>query len=282
MSPNELRRLAYFPGCMSTDCARELSASLCAVLEALDIEVLELPDWNCCGGDVADSSGSVAGRPLAQRILRQAATLADELVCACPVCTGRLRSVDSTAVHSALDVLTEQHTLTLIKARRKEELEGIKAACYYGPVRDDFNGSSTDGPPMERLMRTCGVSTVKWAGRRKPHGGYAAFTQPGLMRASAGRVLTDAIDAGADVIVVEDPHAQLNLDLFQYQIGQELKRTVDIPVLFCTELVAHVLGLDITERCYRRHATPPFGMFLDYYDRRFAVVSEKAPGEPKG
>lgn len=267
---------------MSTDCARELDASLCAVLRALDVEPVELPDWNCCGGDTVDSSGSVAGRPLAVRILESAATLADELVCACPVCTGRLRNAESKlTVHSALDVLAEPHTLALIKARRKEQLEGIKVACYYGPVRDDLNANSADGPPMERLMRTCGLSTVKWTGRRKPHGGYAAFTRPELMRALAGRVLTDAIDAGADIIVVEDPHAQLNLDLFQYQIGQELKRTVDIPVLFCTELVAHVLGLGVTERCYRRHATPPLRVFLDYYDQRFAVVSERAPDESK-
>jgi len=91
----------------------------------------------------------------------------------------------------------------------------------------------------------------------------------------AGRVLEEAMDAGADIIVVEDPHAQLNLDLFQYPIGRELRRAVDIPVLFVSELVAHTLGLEVIDRCYNRHATPPWRVFLDYYDRKFAVVSEE-------
>ena len=57
------------------------------------------------------------------------------------------------------------------------------------------------------------------------------------------------------------------------------KRAVEIPVLFAGELVAHVLGLDVAESCYRRHMTSPLGLFLDYYDRQFAVMSKKTPDE---
>ena len=272
MNRPELRRVTYYPGCMSLDCAGELDQSLRAVLAGLDVEPVEQADWNCCGGDVVDSVFPSGGTALIRRIMDGVGADLEELICACPVCARRLRtSVGRVAVCSALEFLTRPHTLALIDQRRKEKLTGVKAACYYGPSRSGWEEDSPETPPMETLVRTCGLTPVKWAGRRRAHGGYSTFTRPALMRVLAGRILTDAIDAGADLIVLDDPHAQLNLDLFQYQIGRELKRAVDIPVLFASELVAHALGLDVIERCYRRHVTPPFRVFLDYYDRRFAV-----------
>ena len=283
MASGQPRRLAYFPGCMSLDCSREMDISLRAVFAALDVQLVELPDWNCCGGDLADSMGSTVARALAMRILTQAAQVADELVCACPVCVGHLSGFgDGVRVRSALEVLAEPHLLSLIEERRAERLEGMKAVCYTGPVSNASTGeTSSTGPALEKVVRTCGLATVKWPGRRKPHGGTSVFTRPELMRALAAKVLTDAIDAGADLIVLDDPHAQLNLDLFQYPIGRERKRAFEIPVLFAGELVAHVLGLDAAESCYRRHMTSPLGLFLDYYDRQFAVMSKKAPDESK-
>ena len=281
MNPPEPRRVAYYPGCMSLDCARELDQSLRAALRALDVEPVELKGWSCCGGDILDSVFPTAGVPLASRILESAGAIAKELVCACPVCAKRLRELGgAVAVRSALEFLTDSRMLALIGRRRKENLEGLKAACYYGPSRNGTDEDAPENPPMETLARACGLTAVKWPGRRRPHGGTSAFARPALMRALAGKILTDAIDAGADLILVDDPHAQLNLDLFQYAIGKELKRAVDIPVLFESELVAHALGLDVAEACYHRHATSPYGLFLDYYDRRFAVRSE-APRDGK-
>lgn len=276
MSAPEKRRVAYFPGCMSVDCARELDMSLRAALAALDVEAVELAGWNCCGGDVVDSVTPAAAAPLARRILDEAASLNDELVCACPVCPTRLGGAEGRVkVRTALELLSEPHMLSLIEQRRKEKLEGLKVACFYGPARVVTGDDAPESRPMEDVMRTCGLTVVSWPGRRRPHGGYSAFAAPSLMRAIAGRVLVEAIESGADLIVLEDPHAQLNLDLFQYTIGRELRRAVDIPVLFVSELVAHTLGLEVVDRCYSRHATPPFRVFLDHYDRQFAVVPKE-------
>ena len=278
MSRTEARRVAYYPGCMSLDCVRELNISMRAVLTALDIEPVEWKGWNCCGGDLGDSVFPEGASALTERILTSAASVGTELVCACPVCASRLGGAKGAVkVSSALELLTRPHTMALLEQRRKETLEGLKAACYYGPSRGGSEEDTPGSPPLEQLARMCGVSPVKWAGRQRPHGGYSAFMSPGLMRGLAGKILTDAMEAGADFILVEDPHAQLNLDLFQYPIGRELKRAVDIPVLFASELAAHALGLDEAEGCYGRHATPPFRMLLDHYDRRYAVKSEPKP-----
>ena len=91
MAPDRPRRLAYFPGCMSLDCAREMDISLRAVFAALDIHLVELPDWNCCGGNLVDSMGSGTAWSLAERILRR--TGVD--ITLCPHCgKGHLRRTD--------------------------------------------------------------------------------------------------------------------------------------------------------------------------------------------
>ena len=40
---------AYYPGCYLHSSASEYDISTMAVCEVLDIELIELDDWNCCG-----------------------------------------------------------------------------------------------------------------------------------------------------------------------------------------------------------------------------------------
>ncbi len=53
-----MRYYTYFPGCScsSEGGAKAYSWSIQAVSRALDIELIELDDWNCCG---STPSGSV-------------------------------------------------------------------------------------------------------------------------------------------------------------------------------------------------------------------------------
>lgn len=265
------RQVGYYPGCMGLDCARELDESVRAVLEALDTEPVELADWTCCGGLVVDEA---VARGLTRRVLDRAQE--KTILCACPVCARRMRAVNpGRAVRSVVGLLTEPYYLQLLEERAEEDLEGLKAACYYGP-----GAGQSESAGLEQLVRACGAEVVKWPGRRKPHGGLTAFTDPALMQKLCSGILVDAIEAGADFMVLSDPHAQFNLDCFQYPIGRELGRAVQMPVLFCSELVAHALGLEAAEACYRRHVTSPLGLFLDYYDRREVAHAPKplSPG----
>ena len=63
-------RVAYYPGCSLDGLAAEYDASTRAVCRALSIELVEIPDWSCCGSTPAHScdpllSGALAGRNLA-------------------------------------------------------------------------------------------------------------------------------------------------------------------------------------------------------------------------
>ena len=39
--------IAYFPGCSAVSTGRELAESTEALMEALGLALVEIPDWNC-------------------------------------------------------------------------------------------------------------------------------------------------------------------------------------------------------------------------------------------
>ena len=43
------KRVAYYQGCSLEGLAVEYDISTRALCEALDVELVEIPDWSCCG-----------------------------------------------------------------------------------------------------------------------------------------------------------------------------------------------------------------------------------------
>ena len=63
-------KYTYYPGCTAGTTSVEFGLSTEAVCEALDVELLELDDWSCCGASSAHSlnhelSLSLPGRNVA-------------------------------------------------------------------------------------------------------------------------------------------------------------------------------------------------------------------------
>ena len=57
-------KASYYPGCALHGTALEYDESAKAVAKLLDVELIELPDWNCCGASSAHSTDeALALRP---------------------------------------------------------------------------------------------------------------------------------------------------------------------------------------------------------------------------
>ena len=54
--------LAYYPGCLATETAREYDASIRKLFGLLDIAFEEIPDWNCCGAGLIEGPGAEGTR----------------------------------------------------------------------------------------------------------------------------------------------------------------------------------------------------------------------------
>ena len=46
-------KLGFYPGCSLTGSSREYNESILAISKAAGIELVEIPDWNCCGATAA-------------------------------------------------------------------------------------------------------------------------------------------------------------------------------------------------------------------------------------
>ena len=46
-------RIGYYPGCSLLGSSREFDESSRAVLTVLGVDLVEVPDWNCCGASSA-------------------------------------------------------------------------------------------------------------------------------------------------------------------------------------------------------------------------------------
>ena len=283
-------RLSYFPGCLLTGSGGECDLATRAVARVLGVELVELTDWNCCGGLTGGSVSADGFAALCRRDLGRMPEGVTELFCACPHCYGNFAralvhgedagAYEPVVLRNVLDVFADDEVLARLVEKRVEPLTGLEVLAYYGckltrpepevgrlaeagRARRD---SGADSGALERVVEACGAKPVEWSA-----GGDCCGAALGVARADVavelmGRIFQAAIEVGAEAIVVACPLCHLNLDLHQHQVSQRLGRGVDIPVFFVTELMAVALGIEESEDWLERHLTSPLGMFMRFIE----------------
>lgn len=308
-------RLSYFPGCVLRGSTREYDLATRAVAAALDVELVELPHWNCCGGVSVASLKADALGALGRRILEQVPADAPELLCPCPHCyTNLARARQSAGEKSAaelrdvLDVFGREEVLARLIERREEPLTDLRMVAYYGCklFRPDPEALSlrrleagtqvqaagaptprgeAGAKPLERIIEACGATVVEWPRAGDCCGSALGVAEPEVADELLGRIFQAALACEADAIVVACPLCHLNLDLRQYQVSQRLGRSVDIPIFYVSELMAVALGMDESEGWLERHVTSPLPMFMRWIEaqeEREYWGEEAPPSGPPG
>ena len=80
-------KYAFFPGCSSQSTEKEYEDSTKAVCKVLDIELVEVPDWNCCGAiDAVYSFKPLYSIALAARNLAITKKMQMDIVTPCSAC----------------------------------------------------------------------------------------------------------------------------------------------------------------------------------------------------
>ncbi len=275
--------------------------------EALDIELVELADWNCCGGVSAGTVSQGALEALGRRNLKQVPADAPELLCPCPHCyTSFARTLASAGeadpgpsalrLRSILDVFAGEEVLAGLLSKRVEPLTDLRMVGYYGcklsrPDPEVVSHRRQGGPSgaagesagaLERVIEACGATPVEWSAGGDCCGSALGVARVEVAEELLGRIYQSALDAEAEAIVTVCPLCHLNLDLRQYQVSQRLGRGVDIPVFFLTELMAVALGVEESEDWLERHVTsalPMFMRFIEAEEGREYWGEEGPPGE---
>ena len=268
-----MRRYAYYPGCSLERNAAAYDQSFRAVAEVLGIELVEIPDWNCCGATEYFSLDLLPAYALVARNLALVPEDLDEVVAPCSACYYNLLKTDKNMaahpelkaavnealaagklhyepgrVHSrhALEVVVEDFTLEEIAAHVKKPLRGLRLAAYYGCVtvrpegHDDFEYPTR----MERLLAALGAEVVDYTLRANCCGGHMTQLDADTAYGMIHYLLYNADKLGVDALVTACPMCQLNLDAYQGQVNSHFGTHFHIPILYFTQMMGLAFGLD--------------------------------------
>ena len=272
-------KIGFYPGCSLTGSSREYNESVVAVAKALDIELVEINDWNCCGATAAHAMNEELSLSLPARIMAMAEKQGlDEVVVPCAACYNRLKVTqheleDDTKRSRVIDILKmpyqgSSRIINVLQLLENYGTENIKAkitqpfahkvACYYGCLlvrpHSILKFDRVEDPQsMDTFIKTIGGTTMDWAFKTECCGAGFSVSRTDLVAKLSGNILKDAVDRGAEALIVACPMCQSNLDMRRGAINKTLETPSDIPVIYITQAIGLALGLSAKELGLKRH-----------------------------
>ena len=268
------RYYTYFPGCSSSDGgSKAYGMSALAVAKVLDVELIELEDWNCCGStpySAIDELASICG---SARNLALAEKKGFDIVTPCSSCYVILKRVNeyikeypklkakvdealaaggleyhgTVKVRHLLDVLVNDVGYDEIKSKVRANLGELKVAPYYGCqiVRPAPSFDHPEYPQsMDRLIESLGAKATPFPLKARCCGASLIISEENLALESVHKILENAASNGADLIVTVCPLCQTNLDVYQGKANKKFKTNFKLPVLFFTQLMGIAYRID--------------------------------------
>lgn len=276
-------KLAYYPGCVSLSTGKEMDRSTRAVFSSLEIELEELEDWNCCGA--THVSNEMVATGLAARNMSQTEL---DIVTACSICYSNLRAaamkLEDVEIRAKVNAALEKeyrgakirHALDVILEVLERDDQGIvvplkelKVAAYYGCLLSRPPGVYSPEYPvvLEKLIRILQADAVDFRQKTFCCGGPIFMPKEEAANETAYRILKDAKEAGAEVIITVCPLCQFMLDTKQRSVEQKFGEEIGIPVLYVTQLVGIALGLGPDDLGMDMNAVSPIPMMERIYER---------------
>ncbi len=278
-------KVTYYPGCSLEGTAVDYAASIAGIASLLDVELVELFDWNCCGASSAHSLDHRIALHLPARNLALAEKAGRDVVAPCALCFNRLKTAEKALlgpereelglsfgggfkIWDMLDFLTQEVFLEAIAAKVVAPLMNLRTVCYYGclaarpPAVTDK--SDYENPQnMERLLKGLGAEPVDWSFKTDCCGAGLAVARPDIIDTLVQSLYERALEAGAECFVVSCQMCQANLDLSQERISRKFGRDYYLPVFYFTELMGLALGLPETRQWLVRHLVDPQPLLKD-------------------
>jgi heterodisulfide reductase subunit B len=287
-----LKQYSYFPGCSAESTGLGYGLSVQAVAGPLELELLELEDWNCCGSTPYGSLDEEESLVVAARNLALAEKKGLDLVTPCSSCyvtladanlyliehprmlarvnealaVAKLEYHGHIRVRHIVEVMVNDVTPEFIAARIKTKLNGLKVAPYYGCqlVRPRYGFDDAENPTSLDSLVTClGAEVVSFPMKARCCGGSLSLSEEGKVLGLMERILRSATQSGAQCLVTPCPLCQTNLDAYQGQVNAAFKTSYKLPVLFITQLIGLALGLEAKTLGLDTNIVSPAGV-LDY------------------
>jgi heterodisulfide reductase subunit B len=244
--------------------------------EELDIQLNEIPDWNCCSASIGYAGGGELPRlALSARniALSEEHNPGQEIVATCAACwlatretqerleqdegllaeantalaEAGLKLKNETPIKHMAEVLIEDIGYDAIGQKVKKPLEGIKIAGYVGCQTNrpfGISGESYENPKyLDKLVETLGADSIPdYEKKVQCCGGALAFSEPAKSQEMIKGIIEAAYDHGADMIVTPCPVCQMNVEVYQDQINETHGTKFKMPVVYYSTLMSVAYG----------------------------------------
>ena len=237
-----MMRYYYFPGCSMAATAKGYQQSIDAVTRKIGMDLVTIPDWNCCGATAAHTMNEMMALALPARNLARAEADGGgmEIAVACAACYSRMQysrhavltdekkreeieeiigmpCSGANPVVSFMEIFSRPEVMEAVRSKLVKNLNGLKVACYYGCLTSRPSQIARPDDP-ENPMQMDGIVS-----------------------------LTGAVPA-------------LNLDMRQSKVMEEYGGDYALPVYQFTELLALCMGVHPREFGLHTHFTPAVGL----------------------
>lgn len=276
-------KVSYFPGCTLNTTGKGFDNAVRASSATVGLELIELPDWNCCGATyplIADNMLELAA-PAHVLVAARDAGNRSVLTTACTTCYNVLKRTNrfiqehveererieafietnydgEVEVRDIVHLLRDDVGFDAIQEKVQKPLKDLKVASYYGCMvlrpPDEVAYDDPDHPhSLDDLMAALGATPVDFAHNNECCGAYLAVKDSEITREMVYTILKSAQLADAEVVVTNCPLCQFNLDKQQAEMRKKHAGYHPIPVFYFSQLMGLALGLDASDYGWERH-----------------------------
>ncbi len=287
-----MKHYTYYPGCSAEATAAPLGVSVAPVAKKLDMELVELEDWNCCGSTPYWSVDKLEAAAMATRNLALAEKRGFDLVTPCSNCfvilnstndylkelpdfkekvdkalaAGKMKYNGGVKVRHLVEVFYTDITPDGIAAKVTKPLKGLKVGAYYGCqlVRPDGFDNPESPRSLDEIITSLGADAVDWEMKARCCGSSLVMPEQEVALGLVNKLLKNATKNGAECLITPCPLCQINLDAYQSVVNSQFKTNYNIPVLFVTQLIGVAMGIPAKELALSGNIVSPMKVLAPY------------------
>lgn len=280
--------ISYFPGCTLKTKAVNFENTALAVLKKFDIDAKELNNWFCCGAVFSLASDNLMYQLSSIRTLIKAKETGNKrLLTLCSMCYNTLKRAallvqnDEEKRKKINDFMYKEETefngdevevvhilklfeeigLEKIENNVEKKVNGLKVAPYYGCLllrpKEIAIDSPEDPAIMENILEAAGCESVYFPFKTECCASYQIVNKKEIVMERTKKIVRSALKNGADLIVLNCPLCDFNLDAVQEELKLSDSNFETIPVLYFTQLIALIMGIDPEINDFALHNVDP-------------------------
>jgi heterodisulfide reductase subunit B len=266
-----------FLGCVIPYRVSSFEVSARRVLRNLNVDLVEMPEFNCCGLPLEPISHELM-LILSARNIAVAEREGLNIMALCPGCASTLKKVNKILrenkglreevnkhlresnlefrgtidVKHLSQVLIEDVGLDRIKKAVVKPLKSLRVAehsgCHLSRPRKYIGFEDPENPTvLRRLIEVTGAKCVEYMGETECCGATVAGINDKISLSLVREKLSNIIEAGAEALITICPSCHLMYDANQIRAERMFNEKYGIPVLHYTQLLGLAMGVPPAE-----------------------------------